>query len=172
MSYHSHIIVFHPSVDDWFWNKAIEQVRGQYPCSRILIVVPYLDGYSFWRASGLRIDGLIDYLNSGVRELKTAIRSLRSGSCYFSDSYLVARENRGRDPNHFSKILTEREVSILVKIGYAKTDIQIAMELGITETTAKTYRSQIMRKLRLSGTPAMIHFAIRTGITPISELYR
>ena len=46
------------------------------------------------------------------------------------------------------ELLTPRERAILVRVAEGRLNKQIAGELGITETTVKVHRSNMMRKIR------------------------
>ena len=68
------------------------------------------------------------------------------------------------DPACFTKILSDWEVEILSRIGQALSDAEICKQLGLRASTIQMHRSQIMRKLEITGTPKLIHFALEKGI--------
>jgi FixJ family two-component response regulator len=57
----------------------------------------------------------------------------------------------------------EREVFELVNSGLLNK--QVAAELGMSETTAKIHRGQVMRKMRAESLPDLVRIAERLGIT-------
>jgi FixJ family two-component response regulator len=49
------------------------------------------------------------------------------------------------------EVLTERERAILVQVAQGRLNKQIAGEMGITETTVKVHRSNMMRKINVTS---------------------
>ena len=60
--------------------------------------------------------------------------------------------------------LTRRNREILQLIADGRTTAQIARQLSISESTAKTHRRNLMRKLGLSNKADLIRYAIRHGV--------
>jgi FixJ family two-component response regulator len=56
----------------------------------------------------------------------------------------------------------EREVMELVNAGLLNK--QIASQLGMSETTAKIHRGQVMRKMQVQSVPDLVRMAERLGI--------
>jgi FixJ family two-component response regulator len=53
------------------------------------------------------------------------------------------------------EVLTPRERDILVRVAEGRLNKQIAGELGITETTVKVHRSNMMRKMKAASVPQL-----------------
>jgi FixJ family two-component response regulator len=53
------------------------------------------------------------------------------------------------------EVLTPRERTILVRVAEGRLNKQIASELGITETTVKVHRSNMMRKIEAASVPQL-----------------
>jgi FixJ family two-component response regulator len=53
------------------------------------------------------------------------------------------------------EVLTPRERDILVRVAEGRLNKQIAGELGITETTVKVHRSNMMRKMEAASVPQL-----------------
>jgi FixJ family two-component response regulator len=53
------------------------------------------------------------------------------------------------------EVLTPRERDILVRVSEGRLNKQIAGELGITETTVKVHRSNMMRKMEAASVPQL-----------------
>jgi DNA-binding NarL/FixJ family response regulator len=70
-------------------------------------------------------------------------------------------ERRDDDP---SSQLTSRELDVLRLVAAGKPNKQIAAELAISERTARTHVSRILRKLRLSSRTQAALWAVREGI--------
>lgn len=60
--------------------------------------------------------------------------------------------------------LTKREKQVIRHITNGKTDKEIAKELCISPTTAKTHRHNIGQKLKLKNAAAIVHFAMQNGL--------
>jgi DNA-binding NarL/FixJ family response regulator len=60
--------------------------------------------------------------------------------------------------------LTEREREILRLVGAGKANKEIAAELVITERTARTHVSNILRKLGLASRTQAALWAVREGL--------
>jgi DNA-binding NarL/FixJ family response regulator len=60
--------------------------------------------------------------------------------------------------------LTARELEILRLLGGGRANKEIAAELGISERTARTHVSNILRKLDLSSRTQAALWAVREGL--------
>ncbi len=62
--------------------------------------------------------------------------------------------------------LTERERAVLTLIAGGRTNQEIADELVISERTARTHVSNMLRKLRLTSRTQAALVAVREGLVP------
>jgi two-component system nitrate/nitrite response regulator NarL len=60
--------------------------------------------------------------------------------------------------------LTRREKEILKEIARGATSKEIASQLQISFRTVQTHRSNIMEKLQLRSTAALVKYAIEQGL--------
>jgi DNA-binding NarL/FixJ family response regulator len=74
------------------------------------------------------------------------------------------REERADDP---TAELTARELEVLRLVAAGKPNKQIATELSISERTARTHVSRILRKLRLSSRTQAALWAVREGLVEV-----
>jgi DNA-binding NarL/FixJ family response regulator len=74
------------------------------------------------------------------------------------------REERALDP---TAELTSRELQVLHLVAAGKPNKQIAAELDISERTARTHVSRILRKLRLSSRTQAALWAVREGLVEV-----
>jgi DNA-binding NarL/FixJ family response regulator len=80
------------------------------------------------------------------------------------------REARGDDP--FAE-LTSRELDVLRLVAAGEPNKQIADELAISERTARTHVSRILRKLHLGSRTQAALWAVREGLVEVErELHR
>jgi DNA-binding NarL/FixJ family response regulator len=63
--------------------------------------------------------------------------------------------------------LTSRELEVLRLVATGKPNKQIAAELAISERTARTHVSRILRKLRLSSRTQAALWAVREGLVEV-----
>jgi DNA-binding NarL/FixJ family response regulator len=66
--------------------------------------------------------------------------------------------------------LSHRQVQLLVKLVEAKSNKEIAYELGLSEGTIKEYLHCLTRKLQVSNRVALVVYAIGRGIVPLPSL--
>ena len=74
------------------------------------------------------------------------------------------REERALDP---TAQLTSRELEVLRLVAVGKPNKEIAAELSISERTARTHVSRILRKLRLSSRTQAALWAVREGLVGV-----
>jgi RNA polymerase sigma factor (sigma-70 family) len=73
---------------------------------------------------------------------------------------------RTRRPDDLMSKLTPREREILRLLGAGKSNKAIARELVISERTARTHVSNLLRKLRVSSRTQAALLAVREGLAP------
>ena len=103
-------------------------------------------------------------MTDGVLSIRRAIASISRGETYFSPGYLLASKRLRRSGTAFFKLLSARQQEILLWIAQSLTDEEIAAQLGLSVSTAKTHRREIMRKLDVSSTPKLIRYGLELGI--------
>lgn len=103
------------------------------------------------------------------RHLITAIKTIASGSRYFSSrpSEVLYESLRHKNlphalPNEQKPSSREREIIQLLAEG--KSNKEVASLLGISVKTAETHRATIMRKLNLHSISDLVRYAIRNHI--------
>jgi two-component system, NarL family, invasion response regulator UvrY len=99
-------------------------------------------------------------------ELTIAIRTILAGGQYISPS-LAARLADGLAANRTGlphEVLSVREFQVLRLTAIDKTGKAIADELGLSQKTVSTYRTRILKKLHLTGTAALVQYAVRHGL--------
>jgi len=64
------------------------------------------------------------------------------------------------------EVLTPRERAILLQVVSGRLNKQIAGDLGITETTVKVHRSNMMRKVNASSVPELCRMVDRLKLVP------
>ena len=107
--------------------------------------------------------------DSDADDVAAAVRAAHRGELRLEPTIarrLMAslREERADDP---TAELTARELEVLRLVAAGKPNKQIATELLISERTARTHVSRILRKLRLSSRTQAALWAVREGLVEV-----
>ena len=105
--------------------------------------------------------------SSAVEELVSAIRCVWDGDTYVTPKYRGRVLSQTRKPrSHRTGLgsLSDREFLILRELAAGKSLKETAFTHNIGISTVSTYRSRIMKKLRLDTTSELIRFALENGI--------
>jgi FixJ family two-component response regulator len=65
--------------------------------------------------------------------------------------------------------LTRRERDVMALVVSGLLNKQVGFELGITETTVKAHRGQVMRKMRAESLPHLVTMATRLGVPSVPQ---
>ena len=106
--------------------------------------------------------------NTDEEELVSAIRTVAQGGYYVMQEYqteyeqfLQWKRRGGEREDSDQKVLTNREREILQLIIQGDTNIEIAEKLFLSNRTVDTHRKNILAKLELKNTAALVHFAMQ-----------
>ena len=107
--------------------------------------------------------------DSDADDVAAAVRAAHRGELQIDP--LVARRlmssfHEARDEDPVSE-LTSRELDVLRLVAAGKPNKQIAAELTISERTARTHVSRILRKLGLSSRTQAALWAVREGLVEV-----
>jgi two-component system invasion response regulator UvrY len=106
--------------------------------------------------------------DSAPDELVTAIRRISQGRKYVSPSLaerLAADLELGSDqdkPPH--ELLSDREFRVMCMMAAGTTANEIAEELMLSVKTISTYRTRVLRKMRMKSSAELTHYAIKHGL--------
>lgn len=150
--------------------ETIPALQRGYPDLPIIVLTQYRDPKIVREC--LQEHGVAGYLlkSSAFAELLEAIRQVLDGASYISrDLTLYPREAPEAEkpavvfPDAFLSRynLTRREIEILQLVAQAKSNAEIAGTLFISRQTVIAHRKNIMRKLNIPNTPALVRFAIQ-----------
>ncbi|MFO0575046.1 MAG: response regulator transcription factor [Polyangia bacterium] len=120
--------------------------------------------------------GALGYIlkSSDAAELLQAIRVVASGQRYLgqplNDRVIAAYAKQARGPALDPyETLSQREREILKLVAEGNSNMEIAARLALSPRTVENHRASVMRKLDLASPTALIRYAIRTGLIPLSE---
>ena len=145
--------------------EILDQLKTTNPNLRILVLSMYPE-----ERYAVRVlkSGAAGYLtkDEASDELIKAIRKISDGGKYVSPSlaekWALDLELGGEKPVHES--LSNREYQVMLMIASGKTLKEIVEELSLSVTTISTYRSRILKKMRLSNNVEIIYYAINNGL--------
>jgi DNA-binding NarL/FixJ family response regulator len=109
--------------------------------------------------------------DSDAHDVAAAVRAAHRGEVQIDA--LVARRLMSSlhhpPPDRRLSELTSRELDVLRLVAAGKPNKQIAAELTISERTARTHVSRILRKLRVSSRTQAALLAVREGIAEVER---
>lgn len=148
------------------FQEVIRQIRKGFPEVRVLVVSVYPEGELAIRALQAGAAGYVTK-NLAPSELVEAIRKVQLGGRFVTPSlaeWLAVELEGGFPPG--STRLSPREERVLVLLAEGKSYKEIAAALGISPKTIGTYRSRILRKLKLKTTADLVRHAAKRDLAP------
>jgi len=151
--------------------EAIRRITAQQPEARILVLTSFAADDKVFPAIKA---GALGYLlkDSGPEELVGAIHQVHRGESSLHPA--VARkllQELSHPPKQppTPEPLTEREVEVLRLVAQGRSNQEIAEELVISEATARTHVSNILRKLHLASRTQAALYALREGLASLDD---
>ena len=138
----------------------LRHIKNEHPGVRVLIFSNQPE--EVYAISSLKA-GASGYLNKKVNPtaIRHAILKIASGGVFISNELaqtIAFDESTGR-PRRMFKKLSMREVEVLKMLCDGQRNKEIALELKLNEKTVSTYRSRIMKKLRVRNLVELIRKA-------------
>lgn len=97
-------------------------------------------------------------------DIHQCIDCVSAGQRYLSKSITLSDTSHLDNGDNKLKSLTHMEVKILSLVGQYLTSKEIAIQLNVTVKTVQNHRSNIVNKLGLSGSNALLQFSISNAI--------
>jgi DNA-binding NarL/FixJ family response regulator len=140
--------------------ELIPALRSLQPAAKIVIVTVLEDRVMAAAAMEAGADGFVPKV-AGIAELKAAIGEVLVGRRYVSSRVPKATRRIGAAAAHPALAnLTPREHEVLLLLGRAKTETEIASQFGVGVSTVARHTQNLMRKLGVGTHAALIKFAI------------
>lgn len=145
--------------------KVIEAVMAVAGPAKVIACTSLLSPLTLRLVEQCKLPGYLDKLSGHMLGLKEAITTVLAGRIYRPVWFRAKLEEVRAMPDSFVRILTDQEEEVLVLIGASLTNGQIALQLGMSERTARAWRTRIMGKVNCHSTPELIRYAIDKGFT-------
>ena len=151
--------------------EATKIIKAKYPHIKILIVSMLNDYASITKLLKAGADGYV-MKNTGKDELLLAIDVIMQGEVYVGEEvkkglFLYMTNKKAAEPklNVFGAVeLTNREKEILRLISEGMTNNEMADKLFLSPKTIDTHRTNLLQKLGLKNTAALIKYAVENGL--------
>jgi DNA-binding NarL/FixJ family response regulator len=142
---------------------ATEEIKRRWPEVEVVAVTSFVDEAKIRAALQA---GAAGYLlkDADAPEVATAIRTAVAGEVHLDAAAAKALTASLRTPSSAVTGLTSRERDVVVLIAQGGTNRQIAARLGVTERTARTHVSNILRKLGLASRTQAAMWAVKEGL--------
>jgi DNA-binding NarL/FixJ family response regulator len=150
--------------------EATGEIRSRYEQIEVVVLTSFVDEEEVHAALAAGASGYV-LKDAEVDEVAGAIRAAHQGELHL-DSAVARRLTASiRAPTREDPAaeLTSREREILRMVAAGQPNKQIAAELVISERTARTHVSNILRKLGLSSRTQAALWAVREGLAPDDE---
>jgi DNA-binding NarL/FixJ family response regulator len=142
----------------------LKKLRENYPNIKVIILSNYHQSQLIKETKNLGANGYV-LKNGSKTDLLQAIEAIKNGKSFFpSESDKAEAPSVFTDEFTKKHHLTKREVEIIRLVCEELNSKEIADKLFIAEFTVTTHRRNILSKLGLKNTPALINFAKENGI--------
>jgi DNA-binding NarL/FixJ family response regulator len=140
-----------------------EKILEEVPGTRIIILSSHCDPYHVYEISRLKIHGYVEKTCS-LETLERTICDVLNGEESFSEGYVSIKHSQLKRADAFHKILTPREISVLMMIADGLSDEEIAIQLAITPNTVATHRRNLRLKIEAHNDRDLINYARQWGL--------
>lgn len=141
----------------------IHKVGAVAPQAKLILFLDRCSEYVVHLIDAFGYSGLICFRETDLNDLVHIIAGIQNGIRFISPK-IVACQNRLRcAPNAFPKLLTKKQIVVLVCISHSLSDEEIAARLDCSAGTILCHRRQIMNKLDIHSTPKLIRYGIEKG---------
>lgn len=163
------LFLLDPDLPDAEGLKILAAVKQNGPKTRILVLNGSLNPTHIQAAFRAGADGYM--LKSGSEEeLLLAVGELAEGRTFVGRGIMPVAPIAAADSlpadRRFARDyhLTQRELEVLKLIGQALSNKEISERIFISDQTASVHRKNIMRKLKVNSTGALIKIAFENGL--------
>ncbi|HEY0944578.1 MAG TPA: response regulator transcription factor [Opitutaceae bacterium] len=138
--------------------RAIDRIRKQDPAARIIVLTTFDSDHDILNAIKAGAKGYL-LKDSRRDELLDCIRKVNNG-----ETCLPASLVQKLAVSLSREALTARETEVLQLLALGKSNKEISVQLGVSETTVKSHLGSIFRKLDVLSRTEAIATATRRGL--------
>lgn len=142
--------------------EAVKRIKQEKPYVKIIAVSMHSDASVVNKMLKAGADGYINK-DTGKTELLTALGKVMRGEKYISpeisNNLFVHLNDRNVQSTEGEKPLTPREIEIIRYIADGHTNQEIAQKLFLSVVTVDTHRKNILAKLQLKNSAALVKYA-------------
>lgn len=148
--------------------ESTREVRSRYDDVEVVALTSFGEPQ---RVQGALEAGASGYLlkDADADEVAAAIRAAHRGELQLDPA--VARrlmlKLQGASRTDSAAELTPREVDVVILVGKGRANKEIGARLGISERTARTHVSNILRKLHLTSRTQLALWAVSEGLVTV-----
>jgi len=144
---------------------ATKIIKQQKPEVKVIVVSMLSDASVIAKLLKAGADAFI-IKNTGTEELLRAITKVMNGEKYISQelSFNLYQNFGRRNTTDKQDHLTPRELEIIKYIGEGMTNGEIASKLFLSPATVDTHRKNVLAKLELKNTAALIKYAAENNL--------
>jgi DNA-binding NarL/FixJ family response regulator len=154
-----------------FTVDSIPSVKVISPETRVVAITTEQSGHTIVNALKAGVDSYIKK-DCDVQEIKDAILETGKGGKFFCGQILEAIRKESIDLDDLALmniscepvLLSRRELEVITLIAEGHTNVQIAEKLFLSNHTVNTHRKNIMSKLGVNNTAAIVMYAVKTGL--------
>ena len=158
-------------LSDGFDIDAVRAVKATRPETRVLAITAQQSGHTLVNALKAGVDSYIKK-DCDLGEVEDAIRETSNGGTFFCGQILDRIRRESIDVNELESLpfscdpihLSGRETEVLELIAEGMTNGQVADKLFLSAHTVTTHRKNIMSKLGVNNTAAIVMYAVKTGL--------
>lgn len=140
----------------------LKEMKRAHPSRPVLMLSMYPEELHATRVLKAGGSGYVNKESAG-EELANAVRKAMNGGKYISTALaekLAVEIGPGAEkPLH--EMLSDREYRVMWLLASGKQIKRIARELSLSPSTVSTYRTRILKKVRVTSNAELVHYAIR-----------
>lgn len=158
-------------LSDGFDIDAVRKVKALAPKTRVLAITSEQSGHTIVNALKAGVDSYIKK-DCDLGEVEDAIRETAGGGAFFCGQILDRIRKESIDVKDLEKLqlgcdpihLSGRETEVISLIAEGFTNGQVAEKLFLSAHTVTTHRKNIMSKIGVNNTAAVVMYAVKTGL--------
>ncbi|PXY22975.1 response regulator transcription factor [Prauserella muralis] len=142
-----------------------QQITGRFPPVRVVVLTSFGE---LERVQAALAGGAAGFLlkSAGADDVATAIQAAARDEVFLDPAVARRLTHRMVSPPTGLSALTARERDVLTLVAKGLSNQEIATRLVISERTARTHVSNVLRKLGLSSRTQAALVAVREGLVP------